>query len=56
MKGRNNARAVKSSTVVIFEDPKSRVVSLLIEAHDDDWKMYDDFFKRLSAHEYNHRF
>ena len=35
MKGRNNTRAMKSSTVVIFEDPKDRVVSLLIEVHDD---------------------
>ena len=29
MRGRNNARAVKSATVVIFEDPKRRVVRLL---------------------------
>ena len=29
LKGRNNARAVKSSTVVIFEDTKCRVVSLI---------------------------
>ena len=35
LKGRNNTRAVKSATVVIFEDPKRRVVSLLNEAHDD---------------------
>ena len=27
--GRNNARAVKSATVVIFEDPKRRVMRLL---------------------------
>ena len=29
MGGRNNARAVKSATVVIFEDPKRRIVRLL---------------------------
>ena len=34
LRGRNNARAVNSATVVIFEDPKRRVVSLLNEAHD----------------------
>ena len=37
MRGRNNARAVKSATVVIFEDPKRRVVSLLNEAHNNDF-------------------
>ena len=30
MRGRNKARAVKSSTVVIFEDTKCRVVSLFM--------------------------
>ena len=35
LRGRNNARAVKSATVVIFEDPKRGVASLLNEAHDD---------------------
>ena len=29
LKGRNNARTVKSSTVVIFEDTKCRVLSLI---------------------------
>ena len=39
---RHWARAVKSSTMVIFEDPKCRVVSLLIEANDDKawWALY----------------
>ena len=36
MRGRNNARAMKSATVVIFEDPKHRVVRLLNEAQDDN--------------------
>ena len=30
----------KSATVVIFDDPKRRVVSLLNEAHDDNTSAY----------------
>ena len=59
MRGCNNARAVKSATVVIFEDPKCRVVSLLNEAHDDNnnlcifywtwWRHQMDTFSALLA-------
>ena len=45
--GRNNARAVKSATVVIFEDPKRRVVSLSNEAHDDNWRWYKIFMVKF---------